>query len=92
MNDFISHFTAAITANPDVEPELAKQCMAIINGPRSIKRTLILRALERHARQQVAETHGFDIEAIDWSKVDWMKVLGTILRILLLFAPLVLGS
>lgn len=90
MQEFLTHFTAAIEANPDVEPELARRAMAVINGRKSIRRTLILNALERHSRQLSTTTQGVDIEAIDWSKVDWMAILGTVLRILLLFAPFIL--
>ncbi len=86
--DFLTHFQAAITDNPDVETELAQKAMAVINGRKGIKRTLILNAFERHARQLSYAQQGVDIENIDWSKVDWMAILGTVLRILLLFLPL----
>jgi hypothetical protein len=88
--EFLTHFQAAIADNPDVETELAQKALAVINGRKGIKRTLILNAFERHARQLSYTQQGVDIEAIDWSKVDWMAILGTVLRILLLFLPLVL--
>lgn len=90
--EFLEHFQAGMTANPDVEPELAKQAIAVINGKKSIRRTLILNALERRARQAGAEDQGVDIEAVDLSKIDWAKVLGIVLKILLLFLPFIMGS
>lgn len=85
--EFITHFTAAMDENPDVEPELARRAVAIINGRKGIRRTLILHALETHARQLGAAAQGVPIEAVDLSKIDWMAILGTILRILIMFAP-----
>ena len=90
--EFPGILSDAIAANPDVEPELAKRVMEVINGRKSLRRTLILNAMERHARAQGAADQGVDIEAIDWSKIDWAEVLGVVLKILLLFLPLVMGT
>jgi hypothetical protein len=63
---------------------LAKKVLAVIDGPESHRRTLVLSAMERHAAAHLGES----VDKIDWSKVDWAVVLYGILRVLILLLPL----
>lgn len=79
---FVDNISKAIASNPRIRPFAARQLTKVINGPDCLKKRLILRSLESHARTHVAHVTGATIEAIDWAKVDWNAFLDVILRLI----------
>jgi hypothetical protein len=60
--------------------------LKIIDGPASRLRTWFLSTLEHRARVQLGVEAGV---GIDWSKVDWEKLLNTILQLALVILKFV---
>jgi hypothetical protein len=72
--------TAAQRALTDDEQRIRE----IIEWPDSPRKKRVLRRMERHARVELE----LDEEALDWSKIDWLKVvqfIAAILTILMFF-------
>jgi hypothetical protein len=100
MQTFAEAFREHLTAEPTLKRR-GKRLLAIIDGPPSKRRTRQLDRMERHAVAALDDKHlarlGIKATAlaggglgIDWSQVDWGKVLQTILEILMKILPLLL--
>ena len=88
---FVASIKKGIADNPRIRPAMAKKLQAVLDGPDSAKKSIVLRVLERHAKAHLMEQHlaiGATVETFDWSKVNWTLVLDTILKILILILPL----
>ncbi len=84
---FVSNLKAQLEADPD-RSRRGEKILKIINSPDSPRRTRRLKRMEAHAR--AAAGGGKDHKVIDWSKVDWAKVIDKIIEIILKFLPLIL--
>lgn len=65
-----------------------KRLLKLIDARPSKRRTRVLERLRAHAATAL-EIKG-DPAAIDWSKIDWAKVLDFVLKIILALLPLLL--
>lgn len=65
-----------------------KKIMALLTEPASPRKDRRLARMENHARAalDMDPSQG----AVDWSKIDWTKWLGTVLSVLVKFLPLLL--
>lgn len=65
-----------------------RKLMKIVNGKDSPRRTRQLAHMERHVRAHLELS---PTAAIDWSSIDWSKVLSTVLQLLIKLLPLLLA-
>lgn len=88
MADFASGLKAAIEAKAKPSKRELK-ILEIIDAKPSKRRDRRLARMENHARAVA----GIDPEtgAIDWSKIDWNKLLDAIIAILTKLLPLILA-
>ena len=83
--NFAAELTAQIAALPK-RGHREKRILAVLNMPDSRRKRRILARMERQAAAYLC----VPVAEIDWSKVDWGKVLGTILKILVALLPLLI--
>lgn len=67
----------------------SKRVLAILDAKPSLARTLFLNRMEAHAR--VALGLG-SREGIDWSQIDWSKILDFLLKLAAIILPLILAA
>ncbi len=94
-SDFVIGLKSSLEAAPNLRRR-GKKILEVINQRPSKRRTRILARMERHAQAAIydkvpASAFG-PAKAIDWSKVDWNKVIMTILDILIKLLPLIIGA
>ena len=82
---FEGNLKAALMADKSLSRR-GKKILAIINGPRNKRRERILNRMERHALAHM----GAGADGIDWSTIDWAKVIEGLLKLLLMLLPLLL--
>ena len=83
---FVSNLKAQLEADPD-RGRRGARILRVINSRDSKIRTRRLARMEAHARAVI----GGDVNtAIDWSKVDWGKVIDKIIDIILKFLAIIL--
>lgn len=84
---FAANLQAAIEAKPKLNMR-DRRVLGILQGKPSKRRDRQIARMENHARAAIDADP--QTKAIDWSKVDWSKVLKTILAILAKILPLLL--
>lgn len=90
MATFATALGDAIRAKPSLTLT-DKAILKIVDGPQSFMRTRFLKRLEAHARIHLGMSSA---EAIDWSSIDWNKVLDFLTKlaaIILAVLPLFAG-
>lgn len=96
VNTLLSSFEGALRVHlekvgPD-EKRRTRKLRELLDSPPSKRRTRILERLERHtiahlqAEGKLANNATFG--AIDWSSIDWNKVLDFIMKLLTMLIPL----
>ena len=87
-------FETALRAKLEADPKRsrrARRVLEILDSRPSRRRTRRINAMENHAIA-VLKTEGLKpAAAIDWSKVDWAKVIDKILDILIQLLPILLA-
>ena len=68
---------------------LMRRLQKIIDAPDSARKRAILGALETRARDRLKLG---DKVGIDWSQIDWSKVLDFLLKLFAILAPLILAG
>lgn len=100
--DFASNLKANLEAKGDLRRR-GRRILAIINGPDSPHKARLLARMEDHARAHLglaaAHTVPTDMPGtdwskitIDWSKIDWAKIIDGLLKLLLAILPVLLGE
>jgi len=82
---FAEALAKGISDNPGVSPYMAGEVLKILNAPDSLRKRLALRVLENHAEANLKDDPNTPRDAlggIDWANVDWAKVLGVVLKVL----------
>lgn len=89
---FRTNLLKAIDEHPLIHPVMAAQVKRVLNKPESAKQGVLLRFMERHSRAHMVESHlvAGNVEALDWSQVDWALILSYILKLLIAILPLLL--
>lgn len=64
-----------------------KKILAILDGDAGKRRTRQVERMERHAAAALDK----DRDKIDWSQIDWAKLIKLILEVLLKLLPLILA-
>lgn len=80
-----TNFAANLKDHLLLKPKLSsrdKKILSIIDGPQNDKRAKKLSRWEAHARVEAGVS---PVGAIDWSKIDWAKLIESILAIIALF-------
>ena len=85
--DFAAALKKQIEADPH-DTAKGQRILDIINSPPSRRRDRRLARMEAHARAAADLGNG----KIDWSKIDWQKLLSTILDVLVKLLPLILAA
>lgn len=91
MATFATALSAAIRAKGK-QTLVDRAILKIVDGPVSARRTRFLKRLEAHARIHLGMSA---VEKIDWSAIDWNKVLDFLTKLaalILALAPLFAGG
>lgn len=84
----VATFASALGAHLDEKPKLSfleRRLKKILDAKPSKRRTAILQLMEARARDRM----GFGAtEKIDWSAIDWAKILDFLLKLLAILGPL----
>lgn len=86
----MSNFAAELEAHLESKPDLrrrGKKILAVIQSRPSKKKDRILARMERHAAAAIDRDVGV---GIDWSEIDWKKVIEIIIKVLLMLLPLLI--
>jgi hypothetical protein len=84
----VASFATALGAHLETKKKpklLERRLLKILNAAPSKRRTAILKALETRARDKLGVGA---TQAIDWSAVDWQKILDFLLKLLVILLPL----
>lgn len=80
------NFETALRQQIEARPRKSmrdRKILAVLDGPKNEKRAKKLAKWESHARLEAG--FGQTVTGIDWSKVDWKKLIENILAIIALF-------
>ena len=69
-----------LEATPD-RKRRGKKLLALLNSPKSKRRTRKIERLQRHAEAHIGREPG------DWSDIDWASLFDTLLKLLLALLP-----
>src|SRR5690348_16790591 len=87
MNNFGLMLQSQLEAKQDRSAS-DNQILGILQAPDSHQKERRVRRMERHVRRHLGFT---DTEQIDWSSIDWSKVLSVVLQLLAALLPLLLA-
>ena len=89
---FCVEFQKAMKSHPLLFPLAQHKINTILNGPDTPQKAAVMRTMERHVRAHLMEKHlvAGNAEVIDWTKIDWAKLLTLILQIVIALLPFLL--
>ena len=91
MSDFETELRKAIEADPDLKRK-GKRILKVLDMRPSKRKERILERMEAHVRATIypeGVNTGSSAE-FDWSTIDWTKLLGVIVQVLLALLPFLL--
>ena len=88
MKDFAANLSAQLEAKPKLSMR-EQRIKSILDAPPSKRKDRRLARMENHARAAINADP--KTGAIDWSTIDWAKLLSTIIDILAKLLPLILA-
>lgn len=89
MSNFADNLKLALNSCTGVGGKSqTRRLLSALNRPDSVRQRILLRRLERAAVQVV----GKPASKIDWSTIDWGKLLLSIVKVLLIILPLILDE